>query len=180
MKPCKRDCKFRNQSEHSFFREYTCNCLKETGQSRVKTAYELTGDKMITKRVLELLEPENCPCYVWDGKAKKKPAPPMIRKAFDEDKFRELHALGKTDSELGRVFGVATTTAQKWRIKLGLPANRGRGWHQVDWEQARKLHNEGKTDREIAAALDCAVKTVRSWRAREGRHANKWRGTDNG
>lgn len=177
MTPCTRDCKWRNRSDNHFFKAYSCNYLFLTGQSRVKVAYKLTGDKTLTKRVLRLLEPCNCPCYEQDEREKhrKGQLPECWSRTYDEAKLRQLHALGYNDGELARAFNVSAPMARKWRVKLGLPVNRTNSRRQIDWSLARKMVREGLTDREIAESLGCAPRTVRGWRARVGIYGNRRR-----
>ena len=171
---CDRGCRYEVTSKSYYFGLCGCGYMDATGKSRVAAVYRQLGVDHMTDEAAELLKPENCPCYCWNGKKRRKrrTGPTPALSAQDAARLRELHGQGLTDREIGKILGVSGPTVGNRRRSLGLPVNREAAKKKCDWELARKLHGEGRTDREIAEALGCSTTAVMWWRMAEGLLSN--------
>ena len=174
---CSRDCLYCNRSRHVFLSFHGCNYAAETGKSRVAAVYRLLGVNRLTKAAKRMLEPENCPCYRWDGKKKRKrKAKPLSfqRRGPDPIVMKKLWQAGMNDREIAREVKASEYVVGDWRRKQGLPVNR-KPKPVYDWDKAEELYKQGRTDKEIAAALGCSEQSVWNWRNRKGIVSNQFK-----
>ena len=173
---CRRDCLYANISEHFHLSFHGCNYLSITGKSRVAAVYKKLGVDYLSEEAARLLEPENCPCYRWNGKKKRKRAKTEATLPCSEEnrrRLRELWREGKTDRQIAEELGMRENRVGRWRRALGLPVNRVSGRVIFDWDRARVLHDKGLSDRQIAEALGCSDQAVWRWRKQEGLLSNR-------
>ena len=163
-----------------------CIYILATGKSRLKEAYEATGDKHLTKKVKRALNSNKCRHYIKGPRVQVEeerqislPGSRARRKQIDNAKARELHATGLTDSEIGKRLGVQTKTIRQWRMRNKLQSNYSprKPWKLTE-EEALQRHREGWSDSRLARELGVSAQTVGRWRKQNGLPVNYGRGRD--
>jgi|GEM_PF-1304941 len=154
--------------------------LHATGLTDVQLAAELGIDRSYTSALRRKLGlPANRP--------PKTERPTGIREERAQ-RFRELHAAGLTDQEIGDQIGITQRGAAALRRRLELPANHvtrarsprvPRAPRHDHGPDIARLHGEGFTDAQIGERLGLSTKWVAVRRRKLGlRRGSKWDGVE--
>lgn len=183
---CRRNCVY---ASGQYNQEYGYGC-DYAGAARRANREEQTRLGTLCKRyklpssdpmIRELMEPEHCPFYEWDGSGKRTEPRPLGEKApprkapparrlppVDEDMITAAYDRGLSDLEIAKELNIKPYQVANWRQDRELESNFTikRRERSIDNEQAMALYYEGKVDWEIAEVLGVNPTAIFAWRTK--------------